>query len=101
MFYSDDPVRDWDNYCDYLERENKEWHEENDYYIQEKIEHFESIIEDIKLCKSKEEIFEVLDENNILHWDYDDEYKLEEIKQEEIENIQNNEIKPLQEQLEK
>ena len=94
MFYSDDPARDWDNYCDYLEREHKRIIEENYDYIYNKLEYFENIIEDIKYCKTKEEIFEVLDEENISHWDYDEKYKLEEIKQEEITNIQKSFIEP-------
>ena len=30
MFYSDDPARDWDRYCDYLDRQQKAWLEEID-----------------------------------------------------------------------
>lgn len=49
MFYSDNPVRDWDNYCEYQERLNKEWHEENDPRLQQEIEEIESKIEDLKI----------------------------------------------------
>ena len=56
MFYSDDPARDYDNYCDYLERENKKWHEENDYYIQSKIEELEMELEDATTEEEKEDL---------------------------------------------
>ena len=60
MFYSDNPARDWDNYCEYQERLNKEWHEENDPRLQEEIENLEYLIQDLEKCKTNEEIDEIM-----------------------------------------
>jgi peptidoglycan hydrolase CwlO-like protein len=49
MFYSDNPARDWDDYCEYQERLNKEWHEENDPRMQEEIDEIEYKIENLKI----------------------------------------------------
>ena len=49
MFYSDNPARDWDNYCEYQERLNKEWHEENDTRIQNEILELEQQVEDLEI----------------------------------------------------
>ena len=49
MFYSDNPARDWDDYCEYQERLNKEWHEENDPRLQQEIEELEMQIEDLEI----------------------------------------------------
>ena len=49
MFYSDNPARDWDDYCEYQERLNKEWHEENDSRIEEEIIEIKMQIEDLEI----------------------------------------------------
>ena len=49
MIYTDNPVSDWETYCDMQERANKQWHEENDPRLQEEIEELEFQIENLKI----------------------------------------------------
>ena len=46
MFYTNDPASDYDSYCEYLEQKNREWHEENDGFILDKIVELEMQLED-------------------------------------------------------
>jgi len=46
----------YDRYLDYLDEQSKEWHKENDDAIESKIEELEYLIEDLKLCRTNEEV---------------------------------------------
>ena len=48
MFYTDNPVADWDSYMRERERKNKEWHEENDWKIENDIFELQCKIEDLQ-----------------------------------------------------
>lgn len=99
MFYSNDPVKDWDNYCDYLEKKDNEWHEENDEIIEGKIEELECLIEDLKLCKSNKEVEQTFkDYNKEIEYELD-ENVLNTIKNETKEIL--NQIKNLKKELER
>ena len=101
MFYTNDPASDYDSYCEYLENKRKEWHEENDLIIEEKIDMLKCLILDIKRSDTKETLAEIFyDYDRYFEYSYDDDDTLEEIKESEIENLQS-EIKKLEEELEK
>ena len=99
MFHSDDPVYDYERYCNYLDKKNSEWHEEHDYKIKERIEYLESLTEDLHLCKSNEAIDRVLTDYEMdINCDYYDD--IQERIEDELWYI-NNEIEELKEELER
>ena len=99
MFYSDDPVWDYERYSNYCEKQNRECHEEHDYEIKERIEYLECLVEDLKLCKSNESIDEVLKDYEMdINCDYYDD--IQERIQDELWYIEK-ELKDLKEELER
>ena len=91
MFHSDNPVWDYERYCNYCDKKNKEWHEENDYIIEEKIEDLDFFMENLKLCKNNEEVEELFKKHNReIFFELDD----------DVENTINNELEILQHELE-
>lgn len=65
MFYSDDPARDWDNYCDYQDRKYDEWYEEHRCDIENRIEEYEDAIEDLKDKPTLDEYNEIAKEYDL------------------------------------
>lgn len=73
MFYSDDPARDWERYCDYQDKLKNDWKEENWMLIQDiedLIKNINNTIEYIEKekVKTKKQFIDLL--NQVLNYEY-------------------------------